>query len=186
MSTSSLTSLAVARDFRAPTKSDIGKALPEQTVTKPGESTTPPEKPPSIPDMLVTLLPTGIVTSYSALVTIVVGILPDPTREDLHPPEYLLPRFLVLGLMVAFVAGWTWRDYVTKSAGTGGTRRRTPWPEIAGAAVIAAGWGLATPGSPLADAVDSGFNEVFWPLVAGFMALGIAGWISVKLRTKAA
>jgi len=188
MSSSSLTTLAVARDFRAPTKRDIGKAAPEQQK-KPGEQEPPPEKPPSIPDLLVTLLPTGIVAGYSAVITVVVGILPDPTPSQTDPPEHLLSRFVLLGAMVLFVAGWTWQDYRTKAAETRDPAKpeppRTPWPEIVGASVIAAGWGLATPGSPLADAVNAGYSEVFWPLLAGFFAIGIAGWISTKLRVKA-
>jgi hypothetical protein len=182
MSTSSLTTLAVTRDSRVPTKADIGKAVSKDAAPA-GEEAA--EKPPTIPDLLVTLLPTGIVAAYTAAITVVVGVLPDATAAEPSPAEHLGPRFILLALMICSVAGWTWRDYKEKSRKAKSTAKRTPWTEISGASVVAAGWGLAMPGSPLAALVNTGFSEVFWPLLAGFAALGVAGVISVKLRTKA-
>lgn len=182
MSTSSLTTLAVTRDIRTPNKADIGKAVAKDTAAAGADAA---EKPPTVPDLLVTLLPTGIVAAYSGVITVVVGLLPDATAAEPNPPEHLGPRFILLLLMICFVAGWTWRDYKEKSRKAKSSASRTPWTEISGASVVAAGWGLATPGSPLADLVNSGFSEVFWPLLAGFAALGLAGVISVNLRTKA-
>jgi hypothetical protein len=165
VSISTLTTLAATRDQRKPTRKDIGKGTPG--VTDADDATTT--------DVLVTLIPTEFVAPYTALVAAIVGtaVLGD---------EHRFVRWLVFGVLVAgtFAAVGLLGPRKSKDEGR---RRRLHAGEGFAAAVAAAGWALATPGSPLTPYL-AGSQKAYMPLVAGFIALVILVPLTGPLTAK--
>lgn len=171
MSLSSLTTLAVIRDSAPPKKGDIGKAKTEPEKDKVA----------SLPDLLVTLVPTELVAPYTVAAAGVVGAIDDPSVTNPHPDEFTVIRWLLFAGLIATVAVWVWADKRRKpGAGT-----RFPLPELIGAVVAAGGWALALPMSPLAAHLDGEILIVI-PIAVAFFALAINIAIAKVLQSGAA
>jgi hypothetical protein len=67
MSIASLTSLAAARNARAPTKHDVGKAVAAEPAANA-----------SLVDVLVSQVPTELVAPYTAVMAAIVGVVAKP------------------------------------------------------------------------------------------------------------
>lgn len=177
MSTAGLVRAALARDESDLTRSDVGRGSPGSLGGNDSDGAT-------VPDLLVTMLPTGIVTGYTAFTsTLLVAI-----EASNAGSEYLLARWSVFGLMVSLVLVVTYQSYRAERAKLGITAtnrdRNGPWAELVGTAAAATVWGTTIPGSPLIAAVPAGFYQFFWPGIVGFGAVGLAMASATKMQTK--
>lgn len=177
MSTAGLVRAALARDEGDLTRSDVGRGNPSSLGGNDSEGAT-------VPDLLVTMLPTGIVAGYTAFTSTLLVAIEASNAES----EYLPARWFGFVLMVALVL------IVTHLAYRGARHklppnirssdRRVTWAELVGATSAAVGWGLTIPGSPLIDAVPRGFYQFFWPGIVGFATVGIAMASATRMQTK--
>jgi len=131
-----MTTLAVARDMREPTKADVG------IVTE--ESNSANERP-SLPDLLAKSVPVGLITAYTAFIA-AVAELTAPDDSGALPNQLWWLRWMGFGVLVVGSALLTYASYRQKA---GAERPRFPLLEIAAVTVAAAAWGLAIPSSPL-------------------------------------
>jgi hypothetical protein len=164
VSTTSLTTLSVARLERAPRKSDLGRAAPDV-----GEDSSEADQSPSILDTLLATVPTSAVTLYTGYATLVVGNLKEPTPTDLHPSKLLVWRWLGFAVLVVLAFALTVQRYHQKRKEG---MPKTPWLAATAATVAAIGWGLGIPDSPLAGSLH-GDGKWIGPLLAAFIAAGI-------------
>ena len=169
MSISTLTTLATARNFRRPTKRDLGKATTDKAVNSP-----------SLPDLLVTMVPTGLVAPYTALVAALVGTIEKSTPTNPSPNQLLLWRWLGFAILIFATVSMTYGGYQRKA----GAGKRFPLLEIAGATIAAAAWALAMPESPLIATLN-GAARIAAPLVIAFAAVAIDLVIATFLRKQA-
>jgi hypothetical protein len=179
MSVSALATLAVSRRQRTPKKDDLGRAVSADIPLTPAGRTSAEAisgSQPTLPDLLAVMVPTPFVGGYTAVVAGMVALdLP-------HSNSVTALRFGVLAVLVAAVFAYTRFAYVTKSNEVDVTPG-TPWLEMSGAAVIALGWGLSSPGSPL-EALRLHGVGVAGPLVCGFVALVAAIVVASALKSK--
>jgi hypothetical protein len=133
-------------------------------------------------DALVAQIPTELVAAYTALVAIVVGVIPSNQ-------SYLPLRWGILVVAVALAPVFVIIGY--EATGTCATepasarvrkhKRHVPVLECSAAAIAAATWGLATPGSPLSGTVGPTLFTICSACVAigGATSLGVfAPWLA--------
>jgi hypothetical protein len=172
MSIPSITALAVARNLRAPTKSDAGVVTDEAANAN--------EKP-SLTEILAKTVPIGLVTAYTAFIAVVAEVVSDPTAQDPEPQQYLWIRWLAFGILVSAAAIITFGSYRNKA----GSGARLPLLEIAAVTVSAAAWGLAIPESPvLAAATGEQLGLLLLALIA-FLGVAINLVLSNFMKSKA-
>jgi hypothetical protein len=169
-----MTTVAAVRDARSPTKSDVGKAPPEDPQ---GDARA------SLTDLLVTAVPTELVAPYTAATAIVVGLIDEPTLKVPDPSQHELWRWLFFGMLILGTAGAIFQGARKKNRRSR-AKRRLPKVEIAAGVVAAAGWGLALPESPLFPYL-SGDNRAIVPVFAGFAAVVILLMLGQRLSAKA-
>ena len=168
MSIATLTNLAVSRDSGAPTRADVGKA-----PSGSGDATASP----SIGQLLVTMVPTGVIAPYTAVVAALVGY----TKSTDDGDDLLLGyRWTALAIMAILAFGLTYFDYKRKAAAAS----RFPLAEASGAALVSIAWALSTPESPLQASLD-GAAAVALPVVVAFAGVAIGSLIAASLRSPA-
>lgn len=168
MSISTLATLAVTRNAGRPSKADTGE--------KPAGSDDS-DKTPSLAQLLVKQVPTGMVAGYTAVVAALVELVDKPTSDVPEPDEHLLWRWIVFGMLVVGSAALTYVSYVGKAADSA----RTPLLELTGVAFAAAGWGLVVPESPLL-AQANGADGAALVVIIGFAALIINLVVAALLK----
>lgn len=159
MAISSITTLAVARNLRKPTRSDAGAVTAESDNAA---------KDPSSTDLLAKTVPVGLVSAYTAFIAVVTQVVAAPTRDNPNPTQYLWVRWLAFGILVLSAAFLTWSSYRGKAE----KDARRPTVEVAAVTVAAAAWGLAIPESPILATIA---NKQAGLLVLAFIAFaGVA------------
>lgn len=171
MTIGTLTSLGVARNLRAPNKSDSGEALDEDE--------TKTEKA-SLPQILVKQVPTGLVAAYTALTATIVQLIDEPTSAVPQPDLLLSFRWAAFVILVIFSMGLTFASYRAKV----GPGARWPIAEVLGVSIAAAVWGLLIPESPML-AMNPGDRGVALIAVIGFVGIGLNLLTAQRLLTKA-
>jgi hypothetical protein len=170
MSISSITSFAVARNLRAPTKADAGVATTEAAAA--GD-------PPSLPEILAKTLPVGLVSAYTAFIAVVAEVVAEPTPAKPDPEQYLSYRWGALAVLVLLAATLTLITYRRKA----GAGARFPALELSAVTVAAGAWGLGVPESPLLAAADKQEGLILIALI-GFVGVGINAILSALLRSE--
>jgi len=144
MSIGTLTTIAVTRNVRPPTRADTGAAATANEPAGGGNA--------KLTDILVETVPTGLVTAYTAFITIVSQLVDDPTPQMPDPDKYAGWRWAGFAVLVVVAIGLTLMSYNKKKAQA---EKRGPWLEVAAVAVATIGWGLAVPESPLLVDLDN-------------------------------
>jgi hypothetical protein len=170
MSVSTLTSIAAVRDRTVPTKAHVGK----QNVS-PDDKT----KQASVPNMLVSSVPTELVAPYTAVTAAIVGAIEKVTRANPNPDQYEFWRWLALAMLIFFTVGFVWSGARRK-----GSTRKVPLLELATSFTAAVGWALSLPNSPLTIHLDQA-ERIFVPLFVAFAAVGLMAMLATGLRRKA-
>jgi hypothetical protein len=160
VSIATLSTLAVVRDSRAPTRSDIGKTPPD-APDKDARAT--------LTDLLVTLVPVEVVAPYTAVTAGIVNAIAAPTTENPHPDDYRWVRWIIFGVMLLTVFALVW---ITKRSKVGG-KRTFPLLEIVGAVTAATAWAFLLPESPIVPHIADEHYRVIIPLAIGFVAVMI-------------
>jgi len=172
MSVGALTSIGVARNLRAPTKSDAG----ERT-----EDSNEADQAASIPELLVKQVPTSLVAGYTAVTATLVALIPEPTSTVPNPDELLNLRWIAFFVLVLSSALLTGVVYYAKA----GRGARKPVLEVLGVTISAAGWGLVVPESPILAMVDDVARSVGTVAVVGFVAISLNTVTAAGLSRKA-
>jgi len=163
MSIGSWTSIAVARDSRAPTKADAGRTV---SGAEDAGSTA------SVPDLLGAMVPTALVGLYTAATALIIGLIPEPTEENPNPDELYWARWAVFVLLILATPVLVFVQYRGKRVKN---RRRFPFLEMIGATVAAIGWALILPQPPLEKWIG-GTSAAAVPIVVAF-GTGVVGSI---------
>ena len=161
MSISSITTLAVARNLRKPTKSDVGVVTAESNTAKEDPSST---------DLLAKTVPVGLVSAYTAFIAVVTQVVAAPTPAHPNPTQYLLMRWLAFAILVLSSAVLTLISYRGKAE----KNARPPTLEVGAVTVAAAAWGLAIPESPILVAIAD--------KQAGLLALAFIAFCGVAVN----
>jgi hypothetical protein len=172
MSISSISTIAVARNSGAPTKADSSEA----TADAPDA-----EEAATLPALLVKTVPTSLVAGYTAFIALVTTTLVTPTATNPHPDQYLPIRWVAVIMLVAASAAGTYFSYRRKA----GTGARFPMLEVAAVAAAAAGWALASPGSPLFAGIDDSARRTITLGVAGFAGIALTTVLANLMKTPA-
>lgn len=165
MSINTMTTLAVARNRRQPTKADAGERTPDSTAATDS---------PSIPALLVKTVPTGLVTAYTAFVAVV-------SEASAKETDLIDLRWIAFVALVLAAIGVTIGSYKGKADADS----RFPGLEVAAVTVAAAGWGLAMPESPLLAAIEDGTRGLVTIALVGFIALGVNSVLATLLKKQA-
>lgn len=165
MSIASLTTVAAARDTRAPTKRDAGKSSTSGDTT---EATTA--------DMLVSQVPTELVAPYTAVMAAIAGFVAKPTKENLHPDQLTTYRWIALALLLVGTFVLVWRLKQRKSPG------QFPLLETFAAVGTATAWAFVLPASPLTPYLHSSAAKGLVPLLIGFGGVVFAAATGLALR----
>jgi hypothetical protein len=160
MSISSMTTLAVARDLRPPTKADTTERTPESSEGK---------DQPSGMAILAKTVPTGYVAAYTAFLA-AVEIAVKPTTENPEPAQLLPLRWAVFAVLVIGSAITTVVSYNSK-AKPAASARTLPGVELAAVVVAATAWGLGAPESPLLAGIDD--TAARFLVLAAVVAIGL-------------
>jgi hypothetical protein len=172
MSTAGAATLAVIRDTpRADgekvTKADTGTGGSDQLA--------------GAIDILAKLVPTGVIASYSGVLTIMLGLIPEATAKEPTPNQQIGWRigiYVVFVAIAAIYAAWAYsKRKVVRTA-----NRKAPWELFASVFAFVA-WGLVTPGSWLIDLFDDKIPRTILPLLIG--AFSVALLSRFALATKA-
>jgi hypothetical protein len=150
-------------------RSEVGKATGSEGA-----------KDATLPDILVTLVPTGLVAPYTLAITAIAGIVDKATRKHPHPNQYVGLRWGIFAALVVLTIGFVLATYYSKHP----RPERFPWLELAAVTLAAAAWGLATPESALFVAVTGNLKAVL-PVLIGAGGAGILAVLSQVLRKPA-
>ena len=132
MSLGRLSTVATARNVRAPTRRDLGSDLSDETARK--------------RDVLIAAIPTEVIGFYTLSLAIIVGLVNEPTAAVPKPDQLVAWRWAAFGLMIGLIPAVFISAYSQKRKGRG---RRFPVLELVAALVAGVAWGLSTPESPL-------------------------------------
>jgi hypothetical protein len=128
--------------------------------------------------------------------TPIVGAVTQFSAANPHPDQLLVWRWIAFGLLLVGTVGLVWAGAWRKTrahqeekrqdqgydAWEIETKPRFPALELTGAAVAAAGWALAIPGSPLSPYLDGTGTQVAVPLLIAFAAIVATGIIATLLQ----
>jgi hypothetical protein len=159
MSIAGLGAVAAVRDERDVTRGDTGKAV--------GDDANDVAK---TRDLVATLVPTGAIAGYSALLAVVIEYIEGETKKGNAPGNFGPLRWTLFG---AFLLATAWLVAMAHRKRRSGSGRRFPKDEVIVALLAATAWGLSGPGTPLA-LVFSGLNAVLIPsavLIGVFLLL---------------
>jgi hypothetical protein len=169
MSIPSLTSFAVARNLRTPSKADAGVRTVEATDGA---------APPTLTDILAKTVPVGLVSAYSAFIAVVTEVVAKPTAAKPNPDQYLTYRWLAFSALVVLAAVLTFVSYRQKA----GAGARFPTVELAAVVVASASWGLGIPESPLLADVGRDGGLILLALIA-FVGVGVNAVLANLMRS---
>lgn len=166
MSLSTLSAIAVQRDEGKPRRS-------KRKPTTPTEAATTEER--SYANVLVSAIPTEPLALYTFLVAGIVATI------DAGESERLVLRWVIYGVMIAFIAAWLGTTYLRGRS----AKRKFPVVETVSAIVAFAAWGLVMPDSPLSAELTGDDRLVATLLITsgGVAILGLLG-VSLKQETK--
>jgi cation transport ATPase len=169
MSVASLAKTAVERDTHE------RPARAGRTLKEPAEATDPDKIAESKVDILVSYLPTELITAYLTIGAAIIAAV--TTEDDLEGLRWLMFWFFVVATPIAVWVAWS---------GKGRSRakkkeRKVPLLEMLGATVAFIAWAPAIPGSPFR--IWEPFKDVYFviiPVVAAF----ILGLLTVPTQRK--
>jgi hypothetical protein len=159
MSISALTTLAAAREERAPTKGDVSKA--KHGTSKAGEAA-------STQDVLAAQVPTELVAPYTAITAAIVGLVTKPSAKNPHPDQLATWRWAAFALLVVGIIGFVYSGKRSKSAPE---NQAFPALAVTGALVSGVGWAFALPGGPLTPYLHSKAALTLTPILIAFAAI---------------
>jgi hypothetical protein len=169
MSIASLTSLAAARNARAPTKHDVGKAVAAEPAANA-----------SLVDVLVSQVPTELVAPYTAVMAAIVGVVAKPSKTRPNPDQLVAWRWVTFAILVVGTVGLVWEGARRKSTGP----KRFPLLEITGALGAAIGWAFVFPDSALSPYLHSKAAHTITPLLVAFAAVVFTAITASALRNQ--
>jgi len=139
MSSKGAATLAIIRDAGsgAVTQAELGKASEGSTASS------------SWLDVLTTVVPTGVIAGYSAILAALLGAIPKPSPEDPAPNQFLGWRLALWGVFIGISLLLAWNSYRTQ-AKQQEKKRAIPMELVVSAAAFAF-WGLASPGTWLTE-----------------------------------
>lgn len=168
MSASGVARLAVARDEGG------GGTLTAAELGKGGTSTA------SYLDVVTTLIPTGVVAGYTTLLTILLGLVPEPTAASPSPDEQVPLRVVLSVVFAALAFAYVVVDYRAQD----GTRT-APLPEAGASTFAFIVWALAMPGTWLVEVIPSDAAvQAFTPAAVAVVGAMVLGLVSGELRKR--
>lgn len=133
-------------------------------------------------DVLSTLVPTGVIAGYSAVLAPLLEAIQKPTAEAPTPDQLLVWR---IPLWILFIGISVFLGLRAYNPPQGQKRRPLPMEVVTSAAAFAF-WGLAGPGTWLPDvlAVDNPGLRPVLPLGVAVIAALVLGGLSGRMVTK--